>query len=130
MIIRNLILGEQLPKEITTGYEQGQCDPKWIWVCEYNGKPIGILVTAPAHIAVILLRLVMVEGSPSIGAGKLLTTAFKEMAARGYRGYMVWFGESSQVENQLLKLVESSGGGILEKSMSLCYGWFERKEAA
>jgi hypothetical protein len=130
LLVRNLILGEELPKEITTGYEQCQCDPKWIWICEYNGKPIGILVTAPAHIAVILLRFVMVEESPAVGAGKLLTDAFKEMAARGYRGYIVWFGEGTQVEGQLLKLVESSGGGVLEKSMSLCYGRFERKEAA
>ena len=125
-----MILGEELPTEITTGYEQGQCDPKWIWIIEKNGKPIGILVTSPAHIAVILLRLVMIEGAPPHGAGLLLTQAFKEMHARGYRGYIVWFGEGTQVESQLLKLVESTGGGVLEKSMSLCYGLFQKREAA
>ena len=130
MFVRNLILGEELPKEITTGYEQCQCDPKWIWIIEHEGKKIGTLVTAPAHLAVILIRLVMVEGADPHAAGRLLTSAFSEMDKRGYRGYMVWFGEGKKIESQLLKLVESSGGGVLEKSMSLCYGLFHKQEAA
>jgi hypothetical protein len=129
MFVRNLKLGETLPDELKTGYERGQCDPKWIWVCEHEGTPIGILITAPAHIAVILVVIKMAEGCAAQGVGVLLTEAFKEMSKRGYRGYMVWFGEN-QVESQLLRMVESTGGGVLETSMSLCYGWFDRKAAA
>lgn len=130
MLVRNLKLGEELPEVLRTGFEQGKCDPSWIWVIEYNEKAVGILVTSPAHIAVILLRLVISEGAPSSAAATLLTTAFKEMHERGYRGYMVWFGAGTVVENQLLHLVEASGGGVLERDMSLCYGLFERSVAA
>jgi hypothetical protein len=130
MLVRNLILGEELPAQLRTGYEQCQCDPKWIWIVECNEKPVGILVTAPAHIAVILLRIVMVEGAPSHAAGRLLTSAFRQMNERGYRGYMVWFGEGTHVESQLLKMVEATGGGVLERSMALCYGLFNQQEAA
>ena len=128
MLVRNMHRGEVLPESIRTGYEQGQCDPKWIWVVECNEKAVGVLVTAPAHIAVILMRLVIAEEAPAHAAGRLLTGAFKEIAARGYRGYMVWFGDNIAVENQLLKLVEATGGGVLERNMSLCYGLFEMKE--
>jgi hypothetical protein len=129
MIVRNLILGEELPSELVTGYEQGQCDPKWIWVAEYNEKVVGILVTAPAHIAVILLRLVMAEGAPSHAAGELLSHSFMEMALRGYNGFIVWLDEKGKTESQLLRLVEAIGGGVLEKSMSLCYGRFNKAKA-
>lgn len=128
MNVRNLILGEELPLELVTGYEKGQCDPDWIWVADYNGKPVGILVTAPAHIAVILLRLVMAEGAPPTAAGALLAQAFSEMKARGYSGYIIWLGETQSVEKQLLRMVEATGGGVLESSMSLCYGLFEKKQ--
>lgn len=128
MNVRNLILGEELPPELVTGYEKGQCDPDWIWVADYNGKPVGILVTAPAHIAVILLRLVMAEGAPPTAAGALLAQAFAEMKARGYSGYIIWLGETQSVEKQLLRMVEATGGGVLEHSMSLCYGLFEKKQ--
>lgn len=130
MKVRNLILGEELPPELVTGYEKGQCDPDWIWVIDYNGKPVGILVTAPAHVAVILLRLVMAEGAPPTAAGILLAEAFKEMRARSYSGYILWLGETNSVETQILHLVEATGGGVLEKSMSLCYGFFEKRQEA
>lgn len=128
MNVRNLILGEELPPELVTGYERGECDPSWIWVVDYNGKPCGILVTAPAHIAVILMRLVMAEGAPPMAAGALLSQAFAEMRNRGYFGYILWLGETQSVEKQILHLVEATGGGILERSMSLCYGLFEKKQ--
>jgi hypothetical protein len=58
MIVRNYKLGEELPEQLKTGFEGGNCMPEWYWVVERDGRIVASLIAAPAHIVVILLRLV------------------------------------------------------------------------
>jgi len=123
--VRHLILNEALPDGLRTGYEKGACDPSWIWLAESNGAAVGILVTAPAHVLVILMRMVILDGAPTITAYKLLAQGFREMKERGYKGYVMWVNPTQEREQRILRLVAAAGGGQSDVPQILCYGKIE-----
>ena len=123
MKVRNLILGERLPKALQTGYETGQCDPRWIWLAEDDkGIPCALLVTSPAHIAVLLLRLVAKADAPKYAVGSLLRQSFEEMHERGYKGYIVSFNPCHYVCMELLRMIKAIGGQQSTEPNVVCYG--------
>jgi len=95
--------------------------PEWIWVAERNGEAVALLVTAPAHILVILLHLVSHNAEP-MDVRALLVRAMKDIKARGYRGYITWVDPNAQFDKALMDIIEASGGGHLPVSMLPCYG--------
>lgn len=128
MNVRNLILGEPLPKALQTGYETGQCDPRWIWLVEDNaGIPCALLVTAPAHVAVMLLRLVAKADASKYAVNALLRQSLKEMHARGYVGYIVSFNPCHTVCLELLRLIRAIGGEQSTEPSVMCYGRLDKQ---
>ena len=122
MKVRNLILGEPLPDALKTGFESCQCDPRWIWVVEHDGKLTGLLAVAPAHVFVILLRIVMTEDAGTTDARALLAESVAEIKRRGYRAYLTWVNPENRAEAQLMSIVERSGGMAMSEKQVLCWG--------
>lgn len=121
--IRNLVKGEELPEILRTGFEAApSTDEKWIFVAERDGKPVGILVAAPAHLTVILLRLIMTKEAHSLDVRTLLMQAFKTFEQRGYLGYITWLDPSTPVEGALLTVLEAAGGIRMPVTQVLCVG--------
>jgi len=120
--IRNLVVGEALPERLCTGYETGQCDPRWIWVAERDGKPVAILVTAPAHVVVILMRLVATENAEPLDVRALLVNAMAAIKERGYAGYVTWVDPTKESEKTLMEIIKTSGGGQWDRPQVACYG--------
>jgi hypothetical protein len=120
--IRNLVLGEELPEKLKTGFEVGACDPKWIWIAEHAGKPCGILVTAPCHVLVIFVRLIATEDAPPATVLILLGEAAKEMAMRGYMGYATWLNPMLPEESALLAIIKNFGGVQMQDVQVACAG--------
>jgi len=123
ILVRNLIPGEALPKELQTGYEQTPM-PEWIWVVERDGKPVGVLVTSPAHLVVILMRLSTTSDAEGTDARTLLIGAFREMKARGYKGYTTWLDPTREPENAFIRIIRAIGGYQLLCPQVACCGGF------
>lgn len=114
--------GEVLPEELRTGYEGGNCDPDWIFLVERDGKPVGVLVSAPVHIAVMLVRMVTSEYAEVNDARSLLLHFVKTIKERGYNGYFTYLGEDSELEKTLAKIIMAADGVQIEKPQYLCVG--------
>jgi len=54
-----------------------------VWVAERDGKVTAILVTAPAHILVILMRVCSIAGANPMDVRALLVNAMAEIRERG-----------------------------------------------
>lgn len=119
--IRNYIPGEPLPAALATGYEGGQCDPRWIWIAALDDAPVAVLVAAPAHVTVILMRLIVLPAA-SAAIAPLLRHALDECNARGYLTYVTWVDPSRPVEASLLRIVRASGGMQIARPQVACVG--------
>jgi hypothetical protein len=123
MKIRNFILGEELPDSLKTGFEAGKCtDASWIWVVEREGKIVASLIAAPAHIVVILLRLMATPDAYPLDVRALLLKSTADIKARGYNGYMVWADPTRPPEKALIDIVKSAGGFELPNRQVACAG--------
>jgi hypothetical protein len=122
MKIRNFILGEELPEQLKSGFEGGMCDPSWIWVVERDGKIVASLIAAPAHIVVILLRLLATPDAHPFDVRALLLAVTSEIKARGYNGYMVWADPTRETEKSLIDIVVATGGVQLPNTQVACAG--------
>jgi hypothetical protein len=96
--------------------------PEWIWVVERDGKPVGILVTSPAHIVVILLRIVMSPEAEGTDARALILGAFREIKERGYKGYTTWLDPTKEPENAFIRIIRAIGGFQLLNPQIVCCG--------
>ncbi len=126
MRIRHLIKGELLPETLRSGYETGMCDPEWIWIAEHEEKPVAILVTAPAHVVAILIRIISTDDAPHTAINMMLNHAFVEMQLRGYRGYVTWLNPGNEAERTLVGIIRSAGGTQITEPLVCCVGSFEK----
>jgi hypothetical protein len=121
-MIRNLKKGEVLTGKLATGYEGGEAtDPQWIFVAERDGKPVAVLVTAPAHIVVIFLRLVS-DGAAPTDVRSLLIYALASARERGYSGYITWVDEDDEAGKALMDIVLKADGFSLPNKHIVCGG--------
>ena len=124
MKVRNYIKGEFLPGLLQTGFETAPCvDPKWIFIAERDGEPVGILVAAPAHHFVIFLRIIVnPHRSQPMDFWKLLQGTADICRERGYAGYSTWLDPTVETERSLLKLLTAVGGTQFTNPQVACAG--------
>lgn len=87
MEVRHPRAFEKLP--VMTGIEH--FDPDWIWL--YGSS---ILIAAPAHDSVILLRLIRFGEMPALWMHRLLREVSRECLKRGYRRWLTWIGDDEK----------------------------------
>lgn len=121
--IRNFVKGEELPAELSSGFEKGN-QPEWIWVAERDSKIVAILVAAPAHIVAILLRLASTDDAEPMDVRVLLVNAVKDIKDRGFEGYVTWLSPDTGVEKKLYEIIMAGGGIQLPQPMFFCAGRF------
>lgn len=114
--------GERFPEELRTGYEGGQCDPDWIFVVEREEKPVAILVAAPVHIVVLLVRLLSSPRASVNDVRSLLLYFVKTVKERGYSGYITYLGLHLEQERTLAEIIKATGGTQIEEPQYLCLG--------
>lgn len=121
MIIRNLQKGETVPDELKTGFEVGDM-PEWIWLVERDGEIVAMLITAPAHVVVILLRLMSTSKAHPLDIKFLLAKAGAEIKERGFKAYVTWLNPQRKAEESLLGIIRGSGGVQLDEPQVICAG--------
>jgi hypothetical protein len=125
--IRHFIKGELLPERLRSGYETGMCEPEWIWIAESEDKPVAILVSSPAHVVAILIRIAATDDAPHTAIHMMLAHAFMEMEARGYKGYVTWVNPTGNTaERALVGMVRAAGGVQIIEPQVCCAGSFEK----
>ena len=122
MMVRNLLPGERLDSVVVTGFEQLPVDNDWCWHAIMDDVVVGSLVVAPAHGAIILLRLVIHESAPVYTLRTLLRTMFRETRARGFNGYIALIGPLRDKERRLMCILRKIGGTQMLEPSVLVYG--------
>lgn len=100
MEIKHPRAGDVLPIPL----EFQKFDPDWVWIM---GN--AILIAAPAHDMILLLRLVKWGEMPNLWLHRLFQHVLKEVKARGYRGYMAWLANDVAEEKKLLEIAHRAG---------------------
>lgn len=123
MVVRNLKPDDVLPDLLKTGFELAKtCAHEWIWVVERDGKIVCLLVTAPAHVMVILLRLLSTPEAEGTDVRALLLHTFREIKERGYKGYSTWLDPTKEPENAFIGIIRAIGGVQLMNPQVACCG--------
>ena len=93
-------------------------DPEWVWV--YGN---AILIAAPAHDVVMLLRLVRYGDMASpLWTHRLFQHVLKECRNRGFKRYMTWLGSGIEDEEKLQEIAEQHGANFQPFTGNLVIG--------
>jgi len=107
--VRTLREGESIPQGFSTGYEAMPIMADWCWVAE-NGEPQGVLLAAPCHGLVYMMRVCTKEGANPATAAILIRACMKDCERRGFKGYFFHVSGITQVERDLIPVVRKAGG--------------------
>jgi hypothetical protein len=124
--VRNLRLNEPIPDGFHTGFEGMPVMCDWVWVAEISGRPAGILLAAPCHGLVYMMRLCVKTGENGAVAAVILRGCMKDCKARGFRGYFFHVSTLEQVERDLVPIVRKAGGVQLPVPQVLMVGPIEK----
>ena len=113
-VVRHLRASDRLPKDL---WGDGKAlNPHWVWVLADDRNEVqAVLITAPAHSVVLLLRIWATEGLPFGAIRSLLREAAKECKALGMVAWMVMLEGNRPKELKLARLclrMKGIGRGI------------------
>jgi hypothetical protein len=121
--VRNYRRGEELPECLRTGFETAPgVDPTWIFVAERDGHPTALMVCAPAHAMVIMLRLVSIQDVRWTDIRALMLYARRQIRMRNFAGYCTWIDPTLETERSLMSLIKAAGGTQLMNPQVACAG--------
>lgn len=84
-------------------------DPAWVWI--YGNS---VLICAPAHDMVMILRLIRFGEMPALWTHRILQHALRECRERGFKRYVTWLSSEVEEERQLVKVCAQHGGAVIE----------------
>jgi hypothetical protein len=122
MIVRNLLPNEHLESVVVTSFEQLPVDNDWCWHAIMDDVIVGTLICAPAHGAVILMRMVIHESAPVNTLRALVRTMFRDTRSRGFRGYIALIGPMRPAEGRMMKMLRRIGGVQITEPTVLVFG--------
>jgi hypothetical protein len=108
--IRTLREGEPMPQHLGTGYETMPVMNSFIWVAEKEGRIIGILMAAPCHGLILLMRLCIEEGSNHSVAHLLFRHCMRDSEKMGFRGYFSYVSTETETERSLIAICRKAHG--------------------
>jgi len=110
MTVRTLRACDDFPEGFNTGYEKMPVMKNWVWVAESEGEVAGILMAAPMHGLVYLMRLCIRDGAEKTTAFLMLRTFMRETAKRGFKGYWMHIDPTGEVDRKMIPLVKRAKG--------------------
>ena len=126
MNVRTLSAGEHIPEGFNTGYEKMPVQGDWIWVAEKDGIATGVLMVAPCHGLIYLMRLCVKKGSPTIVAFLLLRECMRETRRRGFKGFFTHIDPTGEIDRRILQTCRKSGGVQMLIPQVMLVGSIER----
>jgi hypothetical protein len=118
-----------MPQHLGTGFEAMPVMKSFCWVAEKEGRIIGMLLAAPCHGLIFLIRLRVAEGAPVTTTALLFRHCMRDAKAMGFVGYFSYIDPGRDMERALIPICRRAGGiqdmtlhvplvGSLEKAAS------------
>lgn len=108
--VRTLRPNEAMPQHLGTGFEQMAVMNEFVWVAEKEKKIVGILMAAPCHGVVFLVRLRTAEDAPTMTVALLFRKCVKDCLARGLKGYFTYVDPNLEMERRFIPICRKAGG--------------------
>lgn len=107
--VRHLHYGEQLPEGVWP--QPDRVDPHYVWVLSDElGRILAVVVAAPAHGTLILLRAWASPLAPTTAMMQLFRQIKKEAPSMGVNTWMVMLSANLEKELKLAKIALRYGG--------------------
>lgn len=123
---RTLREKEAMPQGMQTGYESMPLMSEWVWVAEDKGRAIGVLLAAPCHGLVYVMRLCVQEKENKIASLLLLRACMKDSRSRGFTGFFFHVNPTEAVDRQIMAITLKSGAKQLNIPQIMMLGSVER----
>lgn len=123
--VRNLGAGEAIPDGFSTGFERAAVMPEWVWIAESDG-PVGVLMAAPCHGLVYMVRICVKKGSNPSVAMALIRACLRDSKSRGFKGYFLHVTTMSGSERGLIPICKKAGGVQLTHPQIVLAGAIEK----
>jgi hypothetical protein len=121
---RTLREGEAMPEGFSTGYEKMPIMRDWVWIAE-DGEPLGVLLAAPCHGLVYMMRLCVKDHNP-MTAALMVRSCMKDCDKRGFRGYFFHVSTMSEAERALIPICRQVGAVQVPLPQVLIVGPIDR----
>ena len=108
--VRTLKPGEAMPQHLGTGFEQMAVMNEFVWIAEKGGKIVGILMCAPCHGIIFIVRLRAEKDAPPMTVTLLLRKCVKDCKERGFKGYFTYVDPSIETERKFIPICRKAGG--------------------
>ena len=82
----------------------------WVWIAEKGGETAGVLLAAPMHGLVYIMRLCVREGAPLFTAAMLLRGFMRDTEKRGFKGYWMHVDPTKELDRRMIPLVKRARG--------------------
>lgn len=103
-----------MPQHLDTGFEKLPVMNEFVWVAEKNGKMTGILMVAPCHGIIFIVRLRTEFGAPPTTVHHLFRQCMRDCLERGYKGYFTYVDPSREAERKFISICQRAGGMLIE----------------
>jgi hypothetical protein len=110
MSVRTLREDEDFPSHLDTGFEQMEVMKSFCWVAENEGKIVGILMAAPCHGIVFLVRLRVEKTAPVSATSLLFRKCVRDCHKRGLKGYFTFVDPSREAERRMISICHRAKG--------------------
>jgi len=107
--VRTLREDEPMPQHLGTGFEGMPVMNSFCWIAEKDGRIIGILMAAPCHGLIFIVRLRIEAGHPSV-ATLLFRHCMRDSKAMGFIGYFSYIDPQRETEAALIPMCIRAGG--------------------
>lgn len=99
-----------MPQHLGTGYEQMPVINDFVWIAEQTGKVIGILMAAPCHGVLFLVRARVEKDAPKITISLLFRKCMRDAVDRGFKGFFTFIDPTIETERRFIPICQLAGG--------------------
>jgi hypothetical protein len=108
--VRTLREEEPMPQHLGTGFEAMPVMKSFCWVAEQDERIIGMLMAAPCHGLIFLVRLRVAEGAPVTTTALLFRHCMRDAKAMGFIGYFSYIDPKRDAEAAMIPICTRAGG--------------------
>lgn len=108
--VRTLREGEPFPQHLGTGFETMPVMNSFVWVAERDERIIGILMAAPCHGLIFIVRIRVEEGSNPAVVHLLFRHCMKDCKEMGFIGYFSYIDPQRESEAAMISICTRAGG--------------------
>ena len=109
LTIRTLREEEPMPQHLGTGFEGMPVMKSFCWVAEKDGRIVGMLMAAPCHGLLYIVRVRVEDGFPS-AAALLFRHCMRDAKEMGFLGYFSHVDPSRESEAAMIPICIRAGG--------------------